>query len=338
MSSRSRGDAGAAILEFAIVAPLLFLFFTVLADIGLLVLGTSVASGAARDGARVGLIHFRDADIPTSASFLLVENAVKSRVVGLIKPGSGTYVSVHCLDGLTKATKACNSGVVIDHDVIEVTLSWQPIMPGGDMFVTTSRTTTARMVIAGDGSGTTVSPPNSATVGFSAASVSTGTTEADNDTTVSLTISRSSSSGTAAVSFATSSGTATSGTDYGQLANVVNFAALESTRTIDITIRGDDASESQETFTVVLSNPVGATLEPGRSSATVTITDDDSGDGTAPSLTSIQMRDTTLNGKVDQLTMTFNEVLATTCPTPSAFGFTSAPSGGAVQSVSISGQ
>jgi hypothetical protein len=75
------------------------------------------------------------------------------------------------------------------------------------------------------------------------------------------------------VNFATSNGTAIAGSDYVAGSGVVTFAPGETTRTVLIPVIDDALSEGPETFTVGLSNPVGATIADGQ--ATGTITDDE---------------------------------------------------------------
>ncbi len=77
-------------------------------------------------------------------------------------------------------------------------------------------------------------------------------------------------------SYAVTGGTA-SATDFtgGTLpSGTVSFAAGETSKTITINVAGDSTVESAETFNVVLSTPVGATL--GTATATGTIQNDDS--------------------------------------------------------------
>ena len=62
--------------------------------------------------------------------------------------------------------------------------------------------------------------------------------------------------------------------DYRQTSNTLTFAPGETSKTVTIRFCPDDQTEPDETFTVTLSNPVGATL--GTDTATGTITDDDS--------------------------------------------------------------
>ena len=75
------------------------------------------------------------------------------------------------------------------------------------------------------------------------------------------------------VDFATSNGTATAPTDYTATAGTLTFAAGETSKPITVVTRGDTVDETNETFTVTLSDPVNATI--ADASATGTITDDD---------------------------------------------------------------
>ncbi len=73
------------------------------------------------------------------------------------------------------------------------------------------------------------------------------------------------------------SGTATSGTDYSLTAGTLAFAAGERSKTISVTVNGDDVDEGNETVTLRLSSPVNARFAAGVTTldATGTITDDD---------------------------------------------------------------
>ncbi len=87
----------------------------------------------------------------------------------------------------------------------------------------------------------------------------------------------------------TSNGTATSGADFRHVSRTLTFPA--NTRTpmsVRVAVHDDEEPEPDETFTVRLTNPVGATL--GDATATGTIRDD--GD-TAATLTSSEIADTT---------------------------------------------
>jgi Calx-beta domain/RTX calcium-binding nonapeptide repeat (4 copies) len=75
------------------------------------------------------------------------------------------------------------------------------------------------------------------------------------------------------VAYATANGTATAGSDYTATSGTLVFAPGQTSKTVAVPIVGDTAFESDETFTLTLSNPVNATL--GAATATGTITNDD---------------------------------------------------------------
>ena len=75
--------------------------------------------------------------------------------------------------------------------------------------------------------------------------------------------------GNVTVDYATADGTADAGDDYTAKSGTLSFSAGETSKTISVAIKDDIDNESDETFTVTLSNPSGADL--GTSSATGTI-------------------------------------------------------------------
>ncbi len=80
---------------------------------------------------------------------------------------------------------------------------------------------------------------------------------------------------TVTVDYATADGTATvADGDYQAKMGTVRFRAGDTCRGITVSVRGDDVVEGPETFNVVLSDAVGATI--GDGVGTVTIIDDDS--------------------------------------------------------------
>lgn len=99
-------------------------------------------------------------------------------------------------------------------------------------------------------------------------------------------------SGPASVSFATSdlagsqactvvNGRASSRCDYETVTTTVNFAGGQGSKTVGISIVNDAYQEGIETFSVTLSNPSGAALG-APSTASVTINDDDTSNGSNP--------------------------------------------------------
>ncbi|MGP4054268.1 Calx-beta domain-containing protein [Mycobacterium sp. 4D054] len=87
------------------------------------------------------------------------------------------------------------------------------------------------------------------------------------------------------VRYTTANGTATAGVDYTAASGVIEFAPGVTSRTVHVDIVGDTVAESNETFTVTLSSPTGATIADG--TATGTITDDDGGTTPTPGNSSV---------------------------------------------------
>ncbi|HKH16824.1 MAG TPA: Calx-beta domain-containing protein [Solirubrobacteraceae bacterium] len=94
-------------------------------------------------------------------------------------------------------------------------------------------------------------------------------------TTATFTVTRAGdTSGASSVHYATSAGTATAGADFtGAPDTTLSFGAGQTTGTLEVAVLGDTLDEENETFTVQLSSPTGATIDDG--SGAGTIVDDD---------------------------------------------------------------
>lgn len=112
------------------------------------------------------------------------------------------------------------------------------------------------------------SPPNLSIANSSLAEGNTGTTNMSFTVTLSKT-----STSPITVKYATSNGTATAGSDYVAASGTITFAAGQTSKTVTVGVVGDTVVESNETLTVTLSNPSGATIS--RGAATGTIANDD---------------------------------------------------------------
>jgi hypothetical protein len=106
--------------------------------------------------------------------------------------------------------------------------------------------------------------------------------EADGTVTITVTLSASSSN-TITVDYATSDGTATGdsnggadGGDYATVSGTLTFSPGQTSKTIVVDVYDDFCCESNETFTVTLSNPTGADLG-SPTASTVTIMDNETG-------------------------------------------------------------
>ncbi|BDI14854.1 hypothetical protein ANSO36C_06560 [Nostoc cf. commune SO-36] len=97
----------------------------------------------------------------------------------------------------------------------------------------------------------------------------------ENDGTATVTVTRGNALAAASVNYTTVDGTAKAGSDYQTVSGTLSFAAGQTSRTISISIKDDTITESNETFTLRFSNPVGVVLTTNQTA--ITIIDNDSG-------------------------------------------------------------
>ncbi len=83
------------------------------------------------------------------------------------------------------------------------------------------------------------------------------------------------SGNTVTVNYTVSSGTATAGSDYNATNGILTFSGATSVQNIPIQISGDTTIESDETFSITLSNATGG-ASISKASATITLLNDDS--------------------------------------------------------------
>jgi parallel beta-helix repeat protein len=119
---------------------------------------------------------------------------------------------------------------------------------------------------------TLITPKGAGTFSFGAATISSG----EFNGSALLEVKRTDgSTGAVSVNFATSNGTATAPGDYTSNSGTLNFAAGETSKILPITVFNDALDETNETFTVTLSNPAGGATLGNPNTITVTIIDDD---------------------------------------------------------------
>jgi Calx-beta domain/CARDB len=124
----------------------------------------------------------------------------------------------------------------------------------------------------------------------------------------------------ASVDWATHDGTATAPADYAASGGRLTFAPGETEQTVTVPLVDDAVIEDDETFTVVLSDPVDATIAAG--SATVTVTSDDVAAGLLlnelhPRLTSNRVELlVTATGTLDRARVAFSQTPAANVTLP----------------------
>ncbi len=77
------------------------------------------------------------------------------------------------------------------------------------------------------------------------------------------------SSSTVAIGYATADGTASSASDYAATSGTLTFAPGQTSATVTVAVHGDTTPENDETFTVNLSSPAGATIADGQGLGTI---------------------------------------------------------------------
>jgi Flp pilus assembly protein TadG len=142
-------ERGAVVVEFAFVGPVLFLMVIGMLDFSLIILGNTVGTNAVREGARVGVVNYIDADDPSSANHQLVVDEVERRLVGLVR--DDIEIEIRCVDGdeddphrlvngvrdPSAGTIDCQpSSVTPGADFLEVSMKWSHI--GASPFVANS--------------------------------------------------------------------------------------------------------------------------------------------------------------------------------------------------------
>ena len=150
------------------------------------------------------------------------------------------------------------------------------VEPNETLLVNLSSATGGATISDAQGVGTIIdndTAPTCAGVSFTIAS-NGAVTEGANSV---FTITRSgTASGSCSVSYATSGGTATSGSDYTAASGTLTFTSAQTSQTVSVATSDDTAVESAETFTMSLSNPTGGSTVGTPASATATVNDNDS--------------------------------------------------------------
>lgn len=133
---------------------------------------------------------------------------------------------------------------------------------------------TVRVALSNEPAGTTVSTREAdGTIADNdvASSLSIANASGDEGTDITFTVTRAGDTSIAqSVSYATSDGTATAGSDYTSASGTLDFGVGETSKPIPVAALSDAFAESDETFTVTLSNPTnGASITTGTATGTI---------------------------------------------------------------------
>ncbi|HEX8121055.1 MAG TPA: Calx-beta domain-containing protein [Solirubrobacteraceae bacterium] len=120
----------------------------------------------------------------------------------------------------------------------------------------------------GDGTGqASILDDEQPSIAISDAAVAEGNADTRNATfTVTLSAP---TTGATTVAYTTKDGTAVAGSDYTAAGGTLSFASGETTKTVSVPVIGDTDVESDETFSVVLSNPTNAAIGDGEGAGSI---------------------------------------------------------------------
>ena len=224
----------------------------------------------------------------SAATYSVVENVATATITATRTGGSSGAV------GVSYATSNGTATAGSDYTAASGTLSWADgdtasktftVAIINDAVVEPNETVT--LTLSAPTGGATLGPTNPATLTitnddvpppagalqFSAATY----TMAEGGGTATITVTRTGgSSGAVGVSYASSNGTATAGTDYTAASGTLSWVDGDTaSKTFTVTILNDSVAETDETVNLTLSAPTGGAALGSPNPATLTITDDD---------------------------------------------------------------
>jgi Flp pilus assembly protein TadG len=118
---RMRDDSGGSLVEFAVVAPLLFVILFGIIEFGFLLYDKAVITNASREGARAGIVYdtaLRDADLTAN------ETAVRNKIIQVIYDYLD-YNPATCSSRLVSFGAGCISPEI---DPCEESVSGEPLV------------------------------------------------------------------------------------------------------------------------------------------------------------------------------------------------------------------
>ncbi|MEZ4671124.1 MAG: Calx-beta domain-containing protein [Anaerolineae bacterium] len=250
----------------------------------------SGASGASVSGFGTGTIINDDPPPTVSINNVTVTEGNAGTVI------AGFTVSLSAASGQTVtvnyATANASATAGSDYVAVSGTLTFAPgattqpvnVTVNGDTAFETDETFTVGLnspsnasIATGTGTGTITNDDSAPTVSIGNGAVAEGNA---GTTTAALTVSLSAASyQTITLDYASADGTATAGSDYVAVSGTLTFAPGVTTQPLNVTVNGDTIFETNETFTVTLSNPSNTSIVTG--TGTGTITNDD----TQPNIT-----------------------------------------------------
>jgi hypothetical protein len=179
-------------VEFAFVGPVLFLMIIGMLDFSLIIVGNTVGTNAVREGARIGVINYIDADYVgtdpvRSKNRNLIVDEIKKRLVGLVR--DDIEISIRCVDrdeedphGLADGVRGPDAGtipcsqdfVTPGADLLEVSMKWRHM--GASPFVANSMHDESAMFVIQGKAAYTAPSSTTTLVAPSSSTTSTSTT------------------------------------------------------------------------------------------------------------------------------------------------------------------
>jgi Flp pilus assembly protein TadG len=142
----NRGERGAALVEFAIVLPLLLLLVFGIIESGVLIYDKAMLTNASREGTRVGIVYVPDGVVPAATIQQVVTSYCDQKMITFdpVKPAV-TVQTVYSNDPVT-VTNWLTVTVLYDYQFLLVPILlgdlFNYVMPGGYQL---SAVTTMRM-------------------------------------------------------------------------------------------------------------------------------------------------------------------------------------------------
>ena len=251
--------------------------------------------GAALGTPNTAVLTITDNDTVPGAIALSSATYTKNEIAGSV---SITATRTGGSDGVVGVSYATSNGTATagsDYTAASGTLSWAD----GDSTSKTITITifddavyegneTVNLTLSAPSGGATLGTPSTAVLtivdndvianGTIALTASTySVVEQDSSRTVTITATRTGgSNGAVGVSYATSNGTAIAGSDYTAASGTLSWAdGVTGSKTFTVTISGDTVAESDETFSLALTNATGSATLGTPNTAVVTIYNDD---------------------------------------------------------------
>jgi|GEM_PF-1155064 len=232
----------------------------------------------------------------TTATFTVTLSHTSEQIITVnYNTANGTATAGSDYSGISSTTLIFNPGELTKW--ISVTILDDAVYEGDETFNVTLSVPVNVTILDGTGIGTIIDNEAIPTI-----SINDVTINPESNPTASFTVTLSNASDEIiTVNYNTANGTATAGSDYSSISSTtLTFNPGELTKTIDVTILDDAIDEGDETFNVILSAPVNATILEG--SGTGTIVDND----LAPN---ISINDVTINPE-SNTTATFTVTLS----------------------------